>query len=147
LRPKQGRQAHYPSGKHVLSDRLLAIADIFAVETIQRLREGLAPMAVSLGLPDVDVSALTGPERVLTQEIARYIYEQADHAGQPLYSGIRYLSHYNTGWECWALFVDRLSHKVVRVDSILATDPGLFDAARILKLRIEEDRGGRYIAP
>jgi len=26
LRPKQGRQAHYPSGKHVLSDRLLGMA-------------------------------------------------------------------------------------------------------------------------
>jgi hypothetical protein len=42
---------------------------------------------------------------------------------------------------------DRLVHRVVRVDPIPATTPGLFDAARILKLRIEEDGGGRYVVP
>jgi hypothetical protein len=105
------------------------------------------PSAVSLGLPDVDVSALCGPERVLTQEIARYLYEQGDPAGRPRFNGLRCLSHYNTDWECWAIFTDRLVHRVVRVDPIPATTPGLFDAARILKLRIEEDGGGRYVVP
>ena len=133
-------------GATVLDPRL-AIADIAAPETMQALRDALASVAVSLGLRDIDVSALTGPERTLTQEVARYIYEQADPAGEPLYSGIRYLSHYNTGWECWAIFADRLVHRVVRVDIIRATDPGLFDAARTLNLRIEEDGGGRYITP
>jgi hypothetical protein len=128
-------------------DRRLTIADIFAPESIQVLREALAPLAVALRLPDIDVSALCGPQRRLTHEIARYIYEQTDKGGRPLYSGLRYLSHYNTDWECWALFADRLSHRVLRADPIPATTPGLIDAARILRLRIEEDGGGRYITP
>jgi hypothetical protein len=133
-------------GTTVLGSHLV-LADLFAPETIQELREALAPIAVTLGLPDVEVSALCGPERILTQEIARFIYEQSDPAGRPLYHGLRYLSHYNTDWECRAIFADRFSHRVVRVDPIPATAPGLFDAARILKLRLEEDGGGRYIAP
>lgn len=128
-------------------DERLTIVDVFAPETIQELREALAPVAVSLGLPDIEISALCGPERILTQEIARYVYEQVDSEGQPLYRGIRYLSHYNTDWECWAIFIDRLMHRVVSVDVIPATTPGLFDAARILKLRIEEDGSGRYVVP
>ena len=45
-------------------------------------------------------------------------------------------------WECWAVFADRLLQRVVRVDPIAADDPGLYDAARILGLAIEDDRGG-----
>jgi len=41
------------------------------------------------------------------------------------------------------VFVDRLSHRVVHVDPIAATDPGLYDAARILGLTIEDNRRRR----
>ncbi len=133
-------------GATVLDARLI-IVDVFAPETIQELREALAPVATSLGIADIDIAALCGPARNLTQEIARYIYEQVDAAGQPLYSGLRYLSRYNTDWECWAIFTDRLAHRVVEVDPIPATAPGLYDAARMLRLRIEEDGGGRFITP
>ena len=114
---------------------------------MQELREALAPLAISLDISDIDVAALCGPARILTQEIARYVYEQVDAAGQPMYSGLRYLSRYNTAWECWAIFTDRLAHRVVGVDPIPATAPGLYDAARILRLRIEADGGGRYLTP
>jgi hypothetical protein len=133
-------------GATVLDSRLV-IADIFAPETIQELRTALASVAMALGLADIDLSALCGPQRGLTQEIARHIYGQVDPTGRPLYHGLRYLSHYNIDWECWAIFTDRLAHRVVRVDPIPATTPGLFDAARILALRIEADAGGRYIVP
>jgi len=100
-------------------------------------------LAVSLGLPDIDASSFIGPHRALTQEAARYLYEQDASPGASLYHGIRYQSRFYRGWECWAVFVDRLSHRVVHVDPIAATDPGLYDAARILGLTIEDNRRRR----
>jgi len=125
----------------------LVFANLGTPETVQELRQALAPLALSLGLPDLDISALTGPHRALTQEVARYLYEQHDPSGTPLYHGIRYQSRFNMAWECWAVFTDRLLHRIVRVDPIAATDPGLYDAARILRLTIEQDGGRRYIEP
>ena len=124
----------------------LRFVDMAAAETVQALRPILAPLALSLGLREVDFSTLAGPERLLTQEAARYIYEQVDAAGEPLYAGLRYLSRLNPVWECWAIFADRLRHMVVRVDIIPANHPGLFEAARILGLAIEESHG-HYLLP
>ncbi len=121
----------------------LVFADLAEAETIQALRRPLATLAVSLGLKDIDVSALTGPHRALTQGAARYLYEQEASSGKPLYQGIRYQSRFYGGWECWAVFMDRLSHHVVRVDPINVNDPGLYDAARILGLSIEDSRRRR----
>lgn len=124
----------------------LPFADIVAPETVQALREALSSVAVALGLNDIDLSSLSGPQRLFTQEVARFIYDVHDDAGTPCYAGIRYLSRLNLGWECWAVFSDRLLHQVIQVETIAADNPGLFDAARILKLSIEDDRGG-LIAP
>ena len=74
------------------------------------------------------------PDR-LTQEAARYIYEQRDATGRPLYDGIRYLSRLNTAWERWAVFAYRPRHTVPRAESISANHSGL-DAARVLGLAI-----------
>lgn len=68
---------------------------------------------------------------------ARYIYEQRDATGRPLYDGIRYLSRLNTAWECWAVFANRLRHTVLRALSIPAHHPGLHDAARFLGLAVD----------
>lgn len=120
----------------------LPFADLVAPETVQALREALSSVAVALGLNDIDLSSLSGPQRLFTQEVARFIYDAHDAAGTPRYAGIRYLSRLNLGWECWAVFSDRLLHQVIQVDPITANDPGLYDAARLLKLSIEDDRGG-----
>jgi hypothetical protein len=128
-------------------DRALTFADLTAPETLQELRRVLAPVALALGLPDVDSSALAGPHRLLTQELSRYLYEQTDAAGQPRYAGIYYRSRLTSDWECWAAFADRLRHRVLRVDQIPANHPGIYDAARILRLAIEQDGGGRYLEP
>jgi hypothetical protein len=48
------------------------------------------------------------------------------------------------GWECWAVFTDRIAQRVLRVEPIAADDPGLYDAARILGLAVEDDRGGIF---
>jgi hypothetical protein len=65
----------------------------------------LASMHVSSGL---DRSHITSSCRCITQEIARYVYEQKDELGNPMFSGIRYMSKLNASWELWAMFDDRV---------------------------------------
>jgi hypothetical protein len=79
-------------------------ADIAAGDTLSHLNEKLTPMAVVLGLPEVDLSIMTGKHRILTQTAARYIYNQG-------FSGVRYVSRLDAGWECWALFEGRFHHQ------------------------------------
>lgn len=123
----------------------LHLADLDAAETMQALRPALAPVAVRLHLPDIDLSVASGPQRELTQEAGLHIYSRKDPNGQPLYAGIRYISRLHRGWECWALFEDRVAHHTLRVDPIAADDPNLYEAARILGLAIEDDRGGLFV--
>ncbi len=118
------------------------LVDLAHPETMQALRPTLAPMAARLGLADIDLSAVTGPQRELTQEAALHVYQQMDSAGAPLFGGLRYVSRFNPQWECWAVFVDRSRQRPLKVDAIAADDPHLYDAARLLNLAIEDDRGG-----
>ncbi len=124
----------------------LPFVDLAAAETTQRIRADLAAIALGLGLNDVDLSTVTGPQRIFTQEIARYVYDQGQTTGAPRYAGLRYLSRLNPSWECWAIFSDRLSHNVVQVTTIPANHPGLYEAARILELAIEVSTR-RYLYP
>jgi RES domain len=110
--------------------------DIGDARTLAVLRRVLAPTALRLDVPDVDLSAVTGPVRQLTQEAARYLYELRTSAGHPRFAGIRYTSRLDRSWECWAIFTDRLAHRVIRVDAIEANDAGLLEAARRLGLRV-----------
>ncbi|HET7478975.1 MAG TPA: hypothetical protein VFJ72_05600 [Rubrobacteraceae bacterium] len=52
-------------------------------------------MAEKLGLEDLDLSAVTGPHRRLTQEAARYVYDLEDSSGSLAFAGIRYISRLN----------------------------------------------------
>ena len=122
-------------GATILSPRMLFV-DIGDARTLNVLRSALAPIAVELGLPDIDLGAFTGPSRLLTQEAAHFIHEQHDRAGRPRYAGILYPSRLDRAWECWAVFDDRLRHQVMRVDAIGVRDPGLREAARILDLKV-----------
>ena len=122
----------------------LPCVDIGAAVTLTALRLVLAEVALEVGCSDLDLSAVTGPARLVTQEAARYFYEQRDSVRAPCYAGIRYLSRLNTEWECWAIFVDRLHHRVVRSGEVIgADDPGLYEAAAVLRLGIEDDPGRR----
>ncbi len=122
----------------------LPFVDVAAAATLAVLRPALAAVALDVGLSDIDLSAVTGPHRLMTQEAARYIYERRDVAGMPLYAGVRYLSRLNPNWECWAVFVDRLRHRVVRGGATIdVDDPGLYEAAALLGLGIEDDHGRR----
>jgi len=120
----------------------LPFADAGDAETVQTLRSALAPVASGMGLSDIDLSVVAGPWREFTQEVALHLFTQRDAAGQPMYAGIRYVSRINHQWECWAAFADRIGHLPLRVDVVAADDPHLYEAARILGLAIEDDRGG-----
>ena len=122
-------------GATILSPRMFFV-DIGNARTLSVLRSTLAPIAAALGLPDIDLGAVAGPSRRLTQEAARFIHEQHDRSGRPRYAGIRYTSRLDRTWECWAVFDDRLHHHVTRVDAIGARDPGLREAARLLGVRV-----------
>ena len=119
-------------------DESLRFVDVDAAQTLQVLRRVLASIAASLGVSDIDLGAIAGPNRRLTQEVARCVYEQRDPTGEPLYAGIRYLSRLNPEWELWAIFADRIEHSPREVtESIRAEDPDLLEAASLLNLRIE----------
>jgi hypothetical protein len=119
-------------------DESLRFVDVDVAQTLQVLRRVLASIAASLGVSDIDLGAIAGPNRRLTQEVVRYVYEQRDPTGEPLYGGIRYLSRLNPEWELWAIFADRIEHSPREVtESIRAEDPDLLEAASLLNLRIE----------
>jgi hypothetical protein len=102
---------------------------------LRTLRRELAPVAADSGLSDIDLGAVAGSNRRLTQEVARYVYEATDQA---LYAGIRYISRLNAEWELWAIFADRIRHAPFEVtESIRADDPALLEAALSLDLSIE----------
>lgn len=116
----------------------LLFANLPVPETMRVLRRELAAVVGELGLEDIDLSAVSGPHRRLTQEAARYIYEQTDDTGRPIFAGIRYLSRLNPGWELWAVFHDRMRHEPDEVaEPIKAGEPGLVEAATLLGLRVE----------
>ncbi len=119
-------------------DPSLRFIDLDSSQTLQYLRRELAPQIRDLGLPDFDLSAVTGPHRKLTQEISRYIYEYEDESGGPVFAGIRYVSRLNIDWECWAIFDKRMGKSTTGMpESIFPDDPGLIEAANLFDLKIE----------
>lgn len=116
----------------------LLFANFATPEAMRVLREELTALAEELGLEDLDLSAVTGPHRRLTQEAARYVYDLDDASSRPAFAGIRYLSRLNPSWELWAVFHDRMRHEPSEVaEPIRANDPGLAEASALLGLRVE----------
>ncbi len=136
---------------HTVLDPSLQFVDLTAAQTIQHLRHPLAQDAANCGIPDIDESALLGPERDFTQRVARYFYEQQDDERQPLYAGLRYVSRLNLEWECWAVFSDRMKHASGMPgppETIYPDDPDLMEIARLWSLTIETVPGtDRYLRP
>jgi hypothetical protein len=132
-------------GQTVLAP-VLRFVDLAAGENIHHLRRVLAAIAVDYSLHDFDFGTLIGPERRLSQAAARYIFDQVDDEGEPLFAGIRYVSRLNPAWECWAVFADRMLHQPGETKPIFPDDPGLREAAALLGLTIEVG-AGRYRRP
>jgi hypothetical protein len=136
---------------HTVLDPSLRFVDLAAGETMQRLRTALAPMAKQLSVVDIDLSVVTGPQRRLTQEIARFVHDQRDRNGRPRFAGIRYLSRLNAEWECWAVFDDRMRHVAGCPDfpsTVLPDDADLIQVSRQFNLTVEVfARQGMYLRP
>jgi len=128
---------------HAVLDPSLVFADLASARTLAHLRSvtDLARLARTLGLADIDLSAVTGPHRAFTQACARYLHEFDDEAGRQ-FAGIRYLSRLGEGpdRECWALFDDRIRFVGgTDVTGIAADDPDLLVVARLYHLAVEPD--------
>ena len=104
--------------------------------THQFLRKELALGLSALGLNDLDVAAVRGPDRRVTRLIADWAY-MADDGGQPLYAGIRYESRIRSDWEGWALFDDEdLELEVLETLPVTADIPALQVVAHLFGLRV-----------
>ncbi|MDA8039845.1 MAG: RES family NAD+ phosphorylase [Actinomycetota bacterium] len=93
------------SAVHVRLPGWATFLDVESAVTHQYLRSELALGLAALGVEDLDVATVRGPDRRVTRLIADWAY-LADDDGEPLYAGIRYESRVRSGWECWAVFED-----------------------------------------
>ncbi len=124
------------SAVHVRPSADAAFLDVESPVTHQFLRKELALGLSALGLDDLDVAAVRGPDRRVTRLIADWAYLANDN-GDPLYAGIRYESRLRSGWECWALFDDdELELEVIEIVPITPDMPALQHVAELFGLRI-----------
>ena len=137
--PVEWRQSRHIG--HTFLDPSMQFVDLTAPDSIQHLRQTLAPIAHRLGFTDVDLGAMAGPERELTRACARYIYDLTDAQQRPLYGGLRYLSRLGSSWECWAIFHDRMRHRPGEPQPIDADDPDLVAVAALFGMTIEPRLG------
>jgi RES domain len=101
-------------------------AEIGGADWISTLRRRLAPLLISLGIPDFDASVLQSGPRFLTQNVSQFVYNLG-------FNGIRYLSKYGHDIENWALF-EPADLTGAREDEIRADDADLLEALRIFNL-------------
>ena len=124
------------SAVHVRLPSDAAFLDVESAVTHQFLRNELALGLSALGLDDLDVAAVRGPDRRVTRLIADWAY-MAEEDGQPLYAGIRYESRIRSGWECWAVFDDEdLEVEVLETLPVTPDMPALQEIASLFGLRI-----------
>jgi len=71
----------------IVLDPPLRFVDIADAESLAALRDVFAPLAVALGLPDFDLSAVTSAHRLLTQRIARPYLRADDRRGRAAIRG------------------------------------------------------------
>jgi hypothetical protein len=110
--------------------------DVDSPITHQFLRRELALGLSALGLQDLDVSTIRGPDRRVTQMISEWAYLNGDGVGGDV-AGIRYESRIRAGWECWALFDDEdLGIEVVTKVPITLDMPDLVAVAELFDLQV-----------
>jgi hypothetical protein len=123
------------SAVHVRLTSGTKFLDVDAPETHQYLRSELALGLSALGLKDLDVSTVRGPDRRVTQMISEWAYLNGDRFGD--IAGIRYESRIGSEWECWALFHDiAVELAVVGTLPIEADMPELLAIAKLFGLRV-----------
>ena len=117
-------------------------ADIDAVDALAHLREKLAGRLVHHEIDDLDASAIKGAQRAFTQEVAEYVYELTNPAGEACYSGIAYASRLGDDQQNWAIFEtpspEAEARLIERGDTrpILDSDPDLRRAMELFHLEL-----------
>jgi len=124
------------SAVHVRLSSELQFLDVESSQTLQFLRRELALGLSSIGLEDLDVAAVRGHDRRITQLISEWAY-LAEAEGVPRYAGIRYESRIRSGWECWALFDDEdVEIEVLETLPITRDMPALVAVAELFDLQV-----------
>ena len=101
--------------------------DLRAPQTREVLRREFAPTLLELGFTDLDLSAVVGPSRQLTQTIARWAHERG-------YAGLAYSSRLDATLGLWAIFEGAAFEAVGLPEPIVANDPDLLATARLFGL-------------
>lgn len=110
--------------------------DVDSPVTHQALRKELALGLSAIGVQELDVSTIRGPDRRVTRMISEWAY-MASERGEPSFAGIRYESRLRSGWECWAVFDDEeLQIDVLESRPIGSDMPELMTVAELFELRI-----------
>ena len=112
----------------------LPFLDIEAAATHTFLTGQLAADLTALGVNELDVAAVRGPNRLVTRLVAGWAYAASDEQGNALYAGIRYVSRLGNH-ECWAVF-DGTGVTQRRGRTIDLDDPDLLRVADEFGLRI-----------
>lgn len=124
------------SAVHIRLPATLRFLDAESAVTHQFLRQELALGLSAMGVDDLDVGAVRGPDRRVTQLISEWAYQAQEH-DRPRYGGIRYESRIRSGWECWALFDDEdLELEVVETKPVTPDMPELRAVANLFGLRV-----------
>lgn len=117
----------------------LLFVEVIRAEIIGFAREHLAELAAQLGVHSVDASTILGPDRALTQLLARKIWELG-------YAGISAPSALGVPYENWTVFetghetnVLRAELTVVQAERVTLDHPDLIDALNALRMSIDRD--------
>lgn len=90
----------------VIRQWLVKISDQATTGSLPSLRHRLDRFFATTGEPEMDLSALTSANRILTTEISRFIFERKSSERLP-FDGIRYPSRLGSDVICWAIFDQR----------------------------------------
>jgi hypothetical protein len=130
--PREWRQRRRLRG---LSTRdALPFVDVEDPRTHLALVRAAPGLLTELGLANLDVATVRGPSRTVTRALARWVFGQTDDRGDPLYSGLRYVSKLGD-FECWAVF-EGTAVTLVEDDSITLRNPELREVAQTFGLVI-----------
>jgi hypothetical protein len=145
---------HRTAGYTILATDQIYV-DLTASTTINALMQNreLIRLIRRLNLTGLDRGDLLGQKRVVTQTIARIIYEKttppATLPGQPAGSGVAGLhfeSRHPSRWSCWALYSERVHHTPVRNQNFTSKDIEVLRALDELGLLVEV-APGEYKSP
>jgi hypothetical protein len=121
-------------GVAALDGRFCAVGH---ADSLVHLRSALAGRLVHYRLEDLDAGDIrTRAPRRFTQEISRYVFEQATASGEQAFSGIQYGSRLGDDLTNWALFEGHDPMILIDGDPVAPDDPDLVVVLERYDLRL-----------